>query len=471
MAPSHRATRELPEKPSAEHLRKQAKRLAKDAGVQLAEAQRRLANEYGSPTWGDLMQRVLSARAPAAPSARESLSPLALAARAGDVGAVLSLLAAGAPANAADGETAAPLWSACVSPAPATRRIEIVATLLAAGASPRDDRAGETALHAAAARGPLSLVELLIHGGALEWQTDRQGRTPLDAARSGSAEDRAAIAELLDRPVIRDPSFRAAVDAIHRGDATALARLLDAEPRLLRGRIVEPQCYRDAQRHQYFRDPKLLWFVANNPTLVERMPAGLVDVTRAMLARGPERADLDYTLELVMTSAPAREQGFQGPLLAVLLEAGARPTEAAIDTALGHAERAPVEALLEHGHALTAPIAAALGRTAELRALLRGACGAEIQRAFGLAVLNAQLDAVRLTLDAGADVDAFLPVHAHSTALHHAASDARLELLELLLARGARTDLRDSLWNGTPLGWARHEGQTRAEARLRADGD
>ena len=153
--------------------------------------------------------------------------------------------------------------------------------LLDAGASPRE------ALPVAAARGPLALVELLIRHGALEWAPDDAGRTPLDAARAGSAADRAAIVELLDRPVIRDPAFRAAVGAIHAGDRAALERLLDAEPRLLRERVREPSCYRDSGRDQYFLDPQLLWFVANNPRLVDAMPSNIVEITGALSRAAP----------------------------------------------------------------------------------------------------------------------------------------------------------------------------------------
>jgi hypothetical protein len=39
--------RELPARPSKEHLRKQAKRLVNDQSIALAVAQRRLASEYG----------------------------------------------------------------------------------------------------------------------------------------------------------------------------------------------------------------------------------------------------------------------------------------------------------------------------------------------------------------------------------------------------------------------------------------
>ena len=268
-----------------------------------------------------------------------------------------------------DGNT--PLWLACASDAPADARIAIAEALLAAGAEIRNDGAGGTALHAAAARGPLALVELLIRHGALEWQGDRKGRPPLAAAKKGEAAEKAAIVELLDRPVIRDRAFRAAVEAIRRGDVAGLARLLDAEPRLLRERILGPACYREADRPQYFRDPKLFWFIANNPTLMKRMPDNIVEVAEAMIARGVDKADLDYALELVMTSSPAREQGLQIPLVELLLRAGATATTRAIAMTLGHRELAPILALLQAGHEMTAAIAAALGRTDRLAELLR----------------------------------------------------------------------------------------------------
>ncbi|GEP55766.1 ankyrin repeat domain-containing protein [Reyranella soli] len=446
---------ELPARPSKEHLRKQAKRLARDKSLGLAEAQRKLAADYGAPNWAELMRRVDAARGgEAAP-----LPPLAAAARAGDLAAVRRLIAEGQPTDEGSAKIGPPLWQACASDAPAEVRIAIADALLSAGASPRHDGGGETALHAAANRGPLALAELLIRGGALEWQLDAKGRTPLDAACRGEAVDKAAIIELLARPVIRDPSFRAAVTALQGGDATGLARLLDDEPRLLRERILEPECYREASRSQYFRDPKLFWFIANNPTLMKRMPDNIVEVADVMIARGVDRTDLDYALELVMTSSPAREQGLQIPLLERLMKAGATPTSRAIDVTLAHWELEPIQALLRAGHPMTAPIAAALGRTDRLEPLLREASAADIQNAFGMAVINRQTEAARLALDAGADVNSFLPVHSHSTALHQAAIDENLALIDLLLARGARADIADKLWDSTPLGWARHQGK------------
>ena len=58
--------------------------------------------------------------------------------------------------------------------------------------------------------------------------------------------------------------------ALQKGDAaSAGAGLIDAEPRLLQRRMLGPEAYRKASRFQYFRDPKLFWFIANNPTLMK----------------------------------------------------------------------------------------------------------------------------------------------------------------------------------------------------------
>jgi ankyrin repeat protein len=396
-------------------------------------------------------------------SAAEQTSPLSAAAARGDRAAVAALLAAGAAPDGEAGEADTPLFHACRSEAADERRIAVAALLLDAGARPRRACTNQaTALHVAAARGPLALVELLIRRGAIWWQRDRDGKEPLDRARAGGAADKAAIVALLARPVIRDPAFRAAVNAIHRGEASALAELLDDHPRVLRERAIEPDCYPPS----YFRDPKLFWFVANNPTLVEAQPPNIVEIARIMIARGVEKPDLDYALELVMSNGNEGDRANQLPLMALLLDAGAAAGPRAILVALAHGELRPVEALLARDLPLTAPIAAALGRERDLPPLLARAAADERQQALGLAVINRRLGAARLCLDAGADVNGFLPVHAHSTPLHQAVANDDLAMMELLLARGARADIPDTMWNGTALGWARHMGRRQAEALL-----
>jgi hypothetical protein len=155
-----RTPRALPDHPSPEHLRKQAKRLAREQSLGLAAAQRRLAVDYGAANWAELMRRV---------EAAQPLSPLAAAAKAGNLTAVRRLLREGASPDGAPSDRGKPLWQACASEAPAAARLAIVDALLGAGANPRNDSTGETALHTAARRGPLAIVERLIVGNALEW--------------------------------------------------------------------------------------------------------------------------------------------------------------------------------------------------------------------------------------------------------------------------------------------------------------
>jgi len=57
----------LPNNPSEENLRKQAKGLANKEGLQLAAAQRRLATEYGYQNWAELMRAVASPFVPLVP--------------------------------------------------------------------------------------------------------------------------------------------------------------------------------------------------------------------------------------------------------------------------------------------------------------------------------------------------------------------------------------------------------------------
>ncbi len=448
------APRRLPEHPSVEHLRKDAKRRARAEGLQLAHAQRRLAAEYGFRTWADLMG---AARA----AARRS--PLYAAAAMADAETVRRLLRDGADPEGSPSDPGTPLWAVSGAGAAAEAKIAAAAALLDAGAFLHSDRAGEVPLHAAARTGPLAFVEFLIARGAIEWQTDRKGREPWQMAGGPDAE---AIAHLLRRPVIDDPVFRDAVAAIHAGDATTLARLLDVHPRLLTERIREPECYRQAQRSQYFRDPMLVWFVADNPNLVVPMPPGLVDCAREIVRRGVAQEDLDYTLGLAMTSGPAAEAGLTVRLMDVLIRAGAQAREDAIASTLGHWQYPPIEALLAAGYPMTAAIAAGLGRDGELARLLPGATAEERQLAFGLAVINRRHGAARLCLEAGADVDGFLPVHKHSTALHQAANHDDVPMLELLVQFGARDDIPDTLWRGTALGWAEHENKPGARAFL-----
>jgi hypothetical protein len=64
MATTPISPRSLPQKPNAEYLRKQAKRLARSEAMQLAAAQRRLAHDYGYRNWAALMTAVQTMGSP-----------------------------------------------------------------------------------------------------------------------------------------------------------------------------------------------------------------------------------------------------------------------------------------------------------------------------------------------------------------------------------------------------------------------
>ncbi len=392
--------------------------------------------------------------------------PLQAAARQQSVDAVQQLLTAGRFTQAdLDGALADALRSG--DPATQWTGMKSIATLLlGAGANPRQshDEDQTTLLQYAAGHGHLAMVELLIQHGAKEWQPDKQGRTALDYAREGNSSDREQVIELLDRPVICDPIFKQAVSAIQSGDLPALRQLLAEHSHLIHDRAIEPDCY----PRDYFRDPKLLWFVANNPNLIETMPANSVDIAAAMIDAGAEKSDLDYTLGLVMTSQPAREQHLQRPLMKLLLSRGATVTQRDLYSTLGHRELDAVAGLLESGLPLSAPIAASMGTVRELSEMIALTDSEQRHAALSMAVINRQLEAARLCLEAGADPNRFLIVNAHSLPIHQAAVNDDVPMLTLLVEHGAKLDIRDTLWNGTPLGWAIHTRQPAAERYLRS---
>jgi Ankyrin repeats (3 copies) len=218
----------------------------------------------------------------------------------------------------------------------------------------------------------------------------------------------------------------------------------------------------------YFRNPTLLEFVAENPIRHGTLPGNIVAVTEVILEAGAERYALNETLGLICSGRVPRECRVQLPLIDLLCDHGADPN-IAIETAVVHGEFEAVNALIRRGVQMNLAVAAALGNTEAVLQLLPGAGYEERHRAFALASQFGQVEIVRSLLDAGEDPNRYNPVgfHSHSAPIHQAALAGHDKLVRLLVERGARVDLKDVLWQGTPADWAEHAGKTEVGVYLR----
>lgn len=277
--------------------------------------------------------------------------------------------------------------------------------------------------------------------------------------------EKPTLTDQLDLPHherIEDPVFRRAVDLIDAGDEAGLRRYLKQHPKLVHQHVA-------FEGWNYFHNPTLLEFVAENPVRHDKLPANIVDIAKLILDAGAKPAALNETLGLVATGRVPRECRSQLPLIDLLCDHGADPN-GTLHAAILHGELDAAQALIRRGARVDLPAAAALGRIDDFCRLLPDAGSDERHLALAVASQFGQLEIVRLLLDAGEDPDRYNPVggHSHSTPLHQAAAAGNEEMARLLVERGARLDMEDILWHGTPAGWARHEGKSKVEAYLRA---
>lgn len=104
--------------------------------------------------------------------------------------------------------------------------------------------------------------------------------------------------------------------------------------------------------------------------------------------------------------------------------------------------------------------------------LIGTADGPTRHRALALAAQLGRVEAARLLLDAGEDPNRYNPdgTHSHSTPLHQAALAGHEAMVRLLVERGARLDIKDGIYEATPLGWARYAGKREIAEYLVAHG-
>lgn len=274
------------------------------------------------------------------------------------------------------------------------------------------------------------------------------------------------LADRLDRPHherIADATFRQVVALIDAGDAMGLRAFLQQHPKLVLQHV-------DFEGGNYFCHPTLLEFIAENPVRYGKLPANILEVAKAILDAAPSQEARNETLMLVATGSVPRECRLQRPLIDLLCDYGANPGTA-IHAAALHGEVDSVKALLERGADIDLPVAAMLGRTDDARRLWAKASVEDRHLALSLAADNGHVEIVRLLLDAGEDPNRYNPVggHSHTTPLHQAAASDHEDVVRLLVERGARLDMKDILWEGTPADWAKHAGRKEIEEYLGAE--
>lgn len=287
--------------------------------------------------------------------------------------------------------------------------------------------------------------------------------------------DLAAFADAVRHhgPVAR---FETAVEAVISGDVTTLRSMLREHPELSRAVST--------RRHK----ATLLHYVAANGVEEGRQktPANAVEVAKVLLDAGAEVDALGdmygarcTTMSLLVSSSHPAEAGFQSALVETLLDHGAAfkgpgsSCRSALITALAFGYLGTAEMLARRGAPVdNLPVVAGLGRYVDAARLLPVSAPQSRHIALALAAQHGHTEVVRLLLDAGEEPSRYNPegFHPHSTPLHQAVWSDHLEVVELLVERGARLDIQDTIYQGTPLDWANYGGRTKVAGYLRGRG-
>lgn len=265
--------------------------------------------------------------------------------------------------------------------------------------------------------------------------------------------------------------FESAIEAVINGDLAALKEALRRDPALIRARSTRVCCF-DPPVHR----ATLLHYVAANGVegYRQRTPLEAVEIARTLLQAGAEPdalADMYgaecTTMSMLVSSSHPANAGLQVPLVELLLDFGAaiegsgtKKWGGPLHTAVTFGMIDAAKVLAKRGARVDLPAAAGLGLVDAAPGLLASANAEARHRALSLAAQHGHADIVRLLLDAGEDPNRYNLEgnHSHSTPLHQAVAGGHEPVVRLLIDRGARQDLRDTIWNGTPLGWALYGG-------------
>ena len=374
------APKQLPEKPDLDWLRKHAKArldelLATQPEAQLSDAQFALAKEYGFSSW-----RALKAHVDAKTLEGQLLKAIA------------------------DDDLAA-----------FTALIDAHPDALSMRSQPYE----WTLLHAAAEKGRLAIVDLLLRRG-LDVNTREKGDNTYAMHWAAAAGHADVVQRLVD----------AGGDVIGHGDDHALEV------------IGWATCWDGCDDDRHREVVKVLLAHGARHHIFSAMSMHLPDEMRRIAAERP--AELEQTL--------SHNEDFQRPLhfaarrhlldeAKLLVELGANPwgTDESGYTALAYALTP------EMGRVLRAAQASRPGSISDR----------EAQGALHLAAKQGDVPAVHALIAAGADPNARWP-HWDSdlTALHLAVLGNHPEVVRTLLAAGADSAIKDSKHDADPLGWA-----------------
>lgn len=258
---------------------------------------------------------------------------------------------------------------------------------------------------------------------------------------------------------ITDTLFRDAVEAIDTGNIIALQQLLGVNADLVTKRLDTPN------EDGYFKNPYLLWFVADNPIRHEKLPPNIVEVTKTIIKALQKSNDnnyqfiIDYTLGLVSTGRIPKECGVQIPLMEVLINNGAK-VKGGVLGSIGHHNFEVAKFLLDKGADYNLATAVGLDKLDDVKRFSKTATASELYVSLVVASFFGKVAIISLLIETGVNVNGsgskedFGGFHAHASALHQAVYSGSLEAVKLLVEAGANLNATDKAFSGAPLGWA-----------------